>query len=141
MKKWFDRWAARWSPKSLANVAAASLILLIFWTLAWELWVAPLRPGGSWLALKALLLLLPLRGILAERRYTFQWASMFILLFFGEAVVRAWGDLAAASRWMAWGELLLSLVFFVAVVLFARASRSGFLVGETQLQSTETKSH
>lgn len=126
MRKLFDRWAAHWSPKFLANVAAASLIALIFLTLAWELWLAPLRPGGSWLALKAVLLLLPLRGVLAERRYTFQWASMFILLFFGEGVMRAWGDLVPLSRYLAWGEMVLALLFFVAALLFSRAARPGF---------------
>ena len=38
-----------------SNLAAsASLTLLIFFCLAWELRLAPLRPGGSMLALKAL---------------------------------------------------------------------------------------
>ena len=56
-----------------ANACAASLIALIFLCLAWELWLAPLRPGGSWLALKILPLMAPLFGILRNRVYTFQW--------------------------------------------------------------------
>ena len=32
------------------NAAAASLVALIFLCLAWELWLAPIRPGGSLLA-------------------------------------------------------------------------------------------
>ncbi|MGH8629456.1 MAG: DUF2069 domain-containing protein, partial [Burkholderiales bacterium] len=59
--------------------ASVSLLLLIAWSLAWELWLAPLRPGGSWLVLKALPLLLPLLGVLNGRRYTYQWASMLVL--------------------------------------------------------------
>jgi NAD(P)H dehydrogenase (quinone) len=47
------------------------------------------QPGGSWLALKCLPLLLPLFGILNGRRYTYQWASMLILLYFTEGIVRA----------------------------------------------------
>ncbi len=46
------------------TAAVASLAGLIAVSLAWELWLAPLRPGGSWLALKALPLCLPLAGIL-----------------------------------------------------------------------------
>jgi uncharacterized membrane protein len=48
-------------------VAVASLLGLIVLALAWELWLAPLRPGGSWLALKALPLCIPLAGLLKHR--------------------------------------------------------------------------
>ncbi|MGH8705692.1 MAG: DUF2069 domain-containing protein, partial [Burkholderiales bacterium] len=50
--------------RSLQLIASAALIALIFLCVAWELWLAPLRPGGSWLALKALPLLAPLFGVL-----------------------------------------------------------------------------
>ena len=65
--------------------------------LLWELSLAPLRPGGSFLALKALPLVLPLPGILRGRRYTYQWSSMLILAYFAEGVTRAWSD-AGLSR-------------------------------------------
>ena len=45
-------------------IASASLIALVFLCVAWELWLAPVRAGGSTLALKALPLLLPLFGVL-----------------------------------------------------------------------------
>jgi uncharacterized membrane protein len=32
----------------LHAVAVVSLLALIVLCLAWELWLAPLRPGGSW---------------------------------------------------------------------------------------------
>ena len=76
--------------KTLYLGACSSLLALIFLCLAWELWLAPLRPGGSWLALKALPLLLPLMGILHGRRYTYQWASMLILAYFAEGVMRGY---------------------------------------------------
>ena len=50
--------------RALALLGAASLIALILLCAAWELWLAPVRPGGSWLALKALLLAWPLPGVL-----------------------------------------------------------------------------
>ncbi|MBV8647054.1 DUF2069 domain-containing protein [Paludibacterium sp.] len=102
-------------------LAVASLISLIFLSLAWELWLAPLRPGGSWLVLKAVLLLAPLFGILRGRRYTYQWASMFILLFLTEGVMRAWADHGLSQR-LAWGEIVLSAVFFGAVIGYVRLS-------------------
>jgi len=93
--------------------ASASLIALIALTLAWELWLAPLRPGGSMLALKALPLLLPLFGILRGRRYTYQWAAMMILLYLTEGVVRGVTD-GGASRLLAGLETILALAFLPA---------------------------
>jgi uncharacterized membrane protein len=104
-----------------AHVAAASLVALIFLCLAWELWLAPIRPGGSLLALKALPLLLPLFGVLREKRYTFQWSSMFILLYFTEGVMRGWAD-TGLSQQLAWLEIFLSVEYFVAAVAYARIS-------------------
>ena len=107
--------------KILQNLSSASLIALIFLCVAWELWLAPIRPGGSWLVLKALPLLLPLMGILKGRRYTYQWAPMLVLAYFTEGVVRAWSD-QGLSAWLAGAEVLLSGVFFFAAIYYARLS-------------------
>ena len=109
-------------PNVAANVAAASLIALIFLCLAWELVLAPLRPGGSLMALKTLPLLVPLFGVLRAQRYTLQWSSMFILLYFAEGVMRAWSD-TGLSRHLALAEILLSSVYFAAAVSYARLTR------------------
>ncbi len=107
------------SVRALSHIASASLISLILLSLAWELWLAPLRPGGSWLVLKTLPLLLPLMGILKGRRYTYQWASMFILLYFTEGVMRAWSD-PQPSATLALIEILLSSMFFMASIFYAK---------------------
>jgi uncharacterized membrane protein len=109
--------------RTLQLVAAASLAALIILCLAWELWLAPLRPGGSLLALKALALALPLTGIFSGKRYTYQWSSMLILAYFAEGVTRAWSE-TGMSRNLALAEVLLSLVFFVAAVSYARATQA-----------------
>ncbi|WP_374498239.1 DUF2069 domain-containing protein [Vogesella indigofera] len=102
--------------------AVCSLIALILLSLAWELVLAPLRPGGSFLVLKAVLLLLPLMGVLRQRVYTYQWSSMFILAFFAEGVMRAWSD-SGLSQTLALVEVLLTVCYFASVVLFVRAIR------------------
>ncbi|MBI3526833.1 MAG: DUF2069 domain-containing protein [Betaproteobacteria bacterium] len=102
-------------------IASASLIALIFLCVAWELWLAPVRTGGSALALKALPLLLPLFGVLRGKRYTYQWSSMLILAYFTEGVVRAWSE-RGSGQVMAVAEIVLSLSFFTAAVWYARAS-------------------
>ena len=103
--------------------ACISLLALIFLCLAWEMWLAPLRPGGSWLALKALPLLLPLMGILHGRRYTYQWASMLVLAYIAEGAARAFSDSGMKSV-LALAELLLGLMFFASAVYYARLART-----------------
>ncbi len=106
-----------------ANMAAiVSLIALIALCLAWELRLAPLKPGGSWLVLKVLPLLAPLFGILHGRRYTHQWASLLILAYLAEGLVRATTD-TGMMRVMAGIEVALATTFFVASVYFARITR------------------
>ena len=102
--------------------AVGSLLALIVLGLAWELWLAPLRPGGSLLALKAMPLLLPLRGILRGNRYVYQWSSMLILAWFAEGTTRAWSE-RGASQALACAEIVLSIAFFAAAVAYARLAR------------------
>lgn len=100
--------------------AIGSLIVLIAWCVAWEMLVAPLKPGGSWVALKALPLLIPLAGVIKRDVYTLQWSSMVILLYFTEGVVRGYSDTDPKSSFMAWGETALVCVYFVCAVLYLR---------------------
>lgn len=103
----------------LHAISVASLLALILLCIAWEWFLAPLRPGGSWLVLKFLPLLLPLRGVLKRDRYTMQWSSMLILLFFTEGIVRGTSD-RGLSAWLGWIEVALTLVFFTATILYLR---------------------
>jgi len=108
--------------RSLYLCACSSLIALIFLCLAWELRLAPIQPGGSWLLLKCVPLLAPLFGILRGRRYTYQWASMLILLYFTEGAVRATSE-TGLSQWLASGEIVLSLLFFGSAIGYVRRAR------------------
>ena len=100
-------------------VAVASLLGLILLGLAWELYLAPLRPGGSWLALKVMPLCIPLAGLLKNRMYTYRWVSLMVWLYFTEGVVRAYSDKAPGNL-LALIEVLLCLSLFAACVLHVR---------------------
>lgn len=102
--------------------ASISLIALIILSLAWESILAPIKPQGSQLILKAVPLLLPLFGILNGRRYTYQWASMFILIYFTEGTVRAWADQGLSAK-LALVEVLLTSIFFVCTIYYAKLTR------------------
>ena len=121
--------------KSLQRIASASLVALIFLCLAWELWLAPLRPGGSGLVFKVLPLLVPLMGILKGRRYTYQWAPMMVLAYFSEGVIRAWSE-RGLSQALAFGEIALSAVFFFAAIYYAKLNAPSRQVShKTQLKA------
>lgn len=115
--------------RRLNLIASASLIALIALCVAWELWLAPLRPGGSMLVFKVAPLLAPLFGIIRGRRYTYQWATLMIMLYVAEGLVRATSD-TGASVPLAWTEFALSLTFFTAAVGYARLTRLSAASGE-----------
>jgi uncharacterized membrane protein len=110
------------APRSVALtriLAVGSLLGLVVLGLAWELWLAPLRPQGSWLALKVLPLCLPLAGLLKNRMYTYRWVSLLVWLYFTEGVVRAYSD-KAPGNYLAMLEVALCLTLFTACALHVR---------------------
>jgi uncharacterized membrane protein len=104
--------ATRW-------LAVGSVIALIALGLLWELRLAPVRPGGTWLAIKVLPLCLPLAGLLRRRLYTYRWVSLLVWLYFTEGVVRAASDRGLSAR-LAMLEVALSLLLFAACVMHVR---------------------
>ena len=102
----------------LGTVSLAALILL---GIAWELWLAPLRPGGSWLALKVLPLLWVAPGIARGNRYTYRVSTMLILAYFAEGAVRAYTEQGLSGS-LALAEITLTVLFFGIAVAYVRAS-------------------
>ena len=103
--------------------AIVSLIALIFLCLLWEAWLAPLRPGGSLLMLKALPLLIPLFGILRGKVYTYQWTALLVLAYShrgaGAGLVRA----RVLRSSLALLETGLAVVLLASCVIYVRLSR------------------
>lgn len=100
------------------HAAAVALVALILLCVAWELLLSPLRPGGSWLVLKVIPLLLPLRGVLKRDVYTMQWSSLLILLYVAEGIVRAVSDRSVVSVTLGWIEVALSCVYFLCAIAY-----------------------
>ena len=111
--------------KIIQVMAVGSLLGLIVLGLLWELWLAPVRPGGSWLALKVLPLCIPLAGFLKNRMYTYRWVSLMVWLYFAEGVTRAVSD-RAPSSYLAMIEVALCVVLFVACSMHVKV-RVGWL--------------
>lgn len=107
----------------LHRLACLCLLGLIVLCVGWELWWAPLRPGGTLLALKAVPLLFAVRGVLRARLYTLQWVAMLSLLYLMEGVVRAWSDVAPLSVALAGAEIVLSAGLYLAAILYVRPAK------------------
>jgi uncharacterized membrane protein len=122
------------TPRTSADTGASAhrlglgcLIALMALCLLWEWLLAPIRPGGSWLILKALPLIWPTWIIWRrphQRRYVYQLSTMLIWFYFTEGIVRAWSDLNALSQFLAGLEAAICCVFFIAAVRFVRNSRA-----------------
>lgn len=99
-------------------LALAAFIDLFILCVCWEWFLSPLRPEGSWLILKALPLLLPMRGVWKGNVYTMQWASMLILLYITEGLVRI-----SESGWnfyLAILETLLATIAFICLLMYLK---------------------
>jgi uncharacterized membrane protein len=99
-------------------LATAAFIDLFILCVAWEWFISPLRPGGSWLILKALPLLFAIPGIWKGNVYTMQWASMLILLYITEGLVRILET--GANFWMALLETLFATIGFVCLLIYLK---------------------
>ena len=120
------------NPRRHAAAASTVLVALIFLCVAWELWLAPLRPSGSMLVFKVLPLLAALLGTLRGRRYTYQWSSLLSLLYIAEGLVRATSDAQPLSATLAWVEAALATVWFALCLAFARATRPSLAAAAEQ---------
>ena len=110
------------TPRQAMLAASAFLIALIFLGLSWELFLAPVKPGGSWLVLKIMPLLAALPGVLRGKRYTYKWTTLVIWLYAAEGALRTYTDLGLSAR-LAFVESILAAGYFGSAVAFVRLTR------------------
>lgn len=102
-----------------ATTTAACLVALVFLGMAWELFLAPIRPGGTWWVLKVVPLMAALPGVLRERRYTVQWSTLIIWLYAAEGAARAYTDPGLGAA-LALAQFLLAVAYFFAAVAWLK---------------------
>jgi uncharacterized membrane protein len=102
------------------RAAAASVLTLALLELLWELWLAPLKPGGSWLALKAVPLLGLTPGVAQGRVRARQWTLLLLPWYVAEGVVRAFSDTGRHAL-CAGAATALAVVALVAGLCWFRA--------------------
>lgn len=109
--------ATSWQRLAVAAVAALVLVELL-----WELWLAPLRPAGSWLALKALPLALVWPGAARGARKARQWLALLLPFYVAEGIVRALTE-SGRHALLAWMATAVAIVAVVALLAAFREER------------------
>jgi len=91
-----------------------STVLLCVLCVAWEWFLEPLRPTGSWMILKILPLAWFLPGLYQGKNYSMQAVSMIILLYFFEGLTRLFES--GLNPLLASLEIILSCLIFFAIL-------------------------
>ena len=99
-------------------LATAAFIDRFILCVCWDWFISPLRPGGSCLILKGVPLLFAIPGIWKGKVYTMQWASMLILLYITEGLVRILET--GLNFWMALLEIILATTAFVCLLIYLK---------------------
>jgi uncharacterized membrane protein len=96
--------------------AFISSVLLCLLCIAWEWFLAPLRPHGSFMVLNCLPIVFLLPGLYRGANYQLQALSMVILLYYLEGISRLFEK--GLNPWLASIELFLCSVIFFAVLKY-----------------------
>ena len=104
--------------RTARRLALASWIALIVLGIAWEMWLAPLRPGGSWLVLKVVPLVVMLPALRRGRVDAMQVALFVVMLCLFEGSARLLERMPGAL--LAAVETALALLFLGAAIVYLR---------------------
>ena len=116
-------------------IATAAFVDLFILCIAWEWFISPLRPGGSWLILKGIPLLFAIPGLWKGKVYTMQWASMLILLYITEGLVRILET--GANFWMAALETTLGTIAFVCLLIYLKPIKARAKAAKKEREATQ----
>jgi uncharacterized membrane protein len=111
------------APGAAARISVAGLLALTALAVLWELVLAPARPGGTWLALKAIPLALLLPGVARGARRVRQAATLVVPWYAAEGIVRALSE-SGRHALVAGVSAALAAVTFVALLAWLRREAS-----------------
>ena len=108
--------------RSACALAVIGLVALTLVCVLWETLLAPLRPGGSWLALKALPLALLIPAACEGRQKALQGLSLLLPFYLAEGIVRGWSE-SGRHAVVAWVAAIVAAATFGAILAWVRADR------------------
>jgi len=90
---------------------------------AWYSWIAPATYFPTALVLLVMIvpLLLPLRGLLHGRKYTFAWSCFLALFYFTHGVMEAYSS--ELVRHLGLLEVVFTSIWFVAAMAYIRTGK------------------
>ena len=109
--------AERWRRATVATLTALALLEIL-----WEVWLAPVKPGGSWLALKCLPLLLLWPGVARGALRAYQW-TLLLPWYLAEGLVRAFSE-KGRHAFVAFAAAALALACVTTGLGYVRALRA-----------------
>jgi uncharacterized membrane protein len=115
--------AHRSRAAAAARIATSGLVGLTLLALLWETALAPLRSGGTWLALKAVPLAALVPGTLRGNRRARQIAALLLPWYVAEGLVRAVTEQGRHAVVAALAALVAALTF-AALLVWLRAEGS-----------------
>jgi uncharacterized membrane protein len=95
------------------------LIALMLVCVLWETLLAPLRPGGSWLVLKAVPVALLIPAASRGRRRALQGSLLLLPFYLAEGIVRGWSE-SGRHGVVAWVAAAVAAATFVAILAWVR---------------------
>ena len=100
----------------LKAIGLLSWLILFVFQLALP-WLAQ-TPTNYWLLVLALPLLVPIRGLLGERRYTYKWVGFLAMLYFCIGI----SELVSNPQLRLYGfaTTIASMLMFLATIYYAR---------------------
>ncbi|MER2493979.1 DUF2069 domain-containing protein [Catenovulum sediminis] len=107
--------------KRAKYIALAGYLGLIALIPAWHLWLAPPMDGLSkWfvLALWGIPLLIPFKGLITGKPYTYAWANFIAMLYFLHSLTLVYAS--ESERFLAIIEFILVSLWFGAGTYYAR---------------------
>ena len=107
------------TPKTSLYLTLSGYFALLLLLIIWHGFMYP-AAKQPWLILVFIItpLLLPLRGLLKEKPYTYAWASFVIMLYFMHGVVEVWAN--EEQRIYAVLEVYLSIQVYIGAIYYAR---------------------
>ena len=121
---------------TLRHLTVGGVGALILLGLLWEIWLAPLRPGGSMLFLKVIPLVMLMPGLWQGRRRSVQALSLVIQIYLTEGLVRATSDPGFSAK-LAWLETALATMVFATTLLWAKGTRNAEVATPVAPETTD----
>lgn len=122
------------TPKNALYLTLSGYFALIILLFLWHGFIFPAEKQ-PWLKLFFIMtpLLLPIRGLLKEKPYTYAWTSFIILIYFMHGVVESWAN--DNERIIALIEVYLSVQVYIGAIYYARLQ--GRALKETYSENKE----